>query len=300
MKNLNYVLMGLIVAVMSLSSAHAEPDTITNKAEGLVWAGCGITKLAFMQELATAYTKKTGVAIELKGGGATKGIRDVQKRLIHIGGACRASSEFVNEERYVNQVPVAWDAVVFIVNKSNPVETITMDQVRDVYDGKITNWKQLGGNDEVMNLYVRESPISGVGQTLRELVFSDYEKEFTKLAHVVKSTGPAEKAVEGDANGFTATGVSSAHRRDVKILNVNGITPTFENIRDGNYMLYRPLYLVTRMVEDNPQVIDFIKYATSKEGMEVIRNTGTVPYLDGMKLLSRHYRQYTRAISSGL
>ncbi|WP_455204441.1 phosphate ABC transporter substrate-binding protein [Kaarinaea lacus] len=300
MKQLLSITILAFAVLISPIDLHADTKSISKASEGLIWGGCGITKKAFMAELAKAYEKKSGVHIKLQGGGATKGIRGVSKGTINIGGACRASMEFNREERYVKQVPVAWDAIVFIVHNSNSVDNITMEQVRDIYNGKITNWAQLGGMDAPIDLYVRKSPISGVGQTLRELVFNDTEKEFTSKAVVVKSSGPAEKAVEKMITAMTATGVSSAKRRDVKILKVEGHEPSYENIKAGKYMLYRPLYLVTKLSVKNPLVADFIKYATSPEGMDIIRKSGTVPYTDGLHLLSRHFRQYEKAIASGL
>jgi len=288
-----------LAIVASPLDAFAEVKSIV-KSDGLVWAGCGITKKAFMAEVAKAYQIKTGIEIKLQGGGATKGIRGVTKGTINIGGACRASMEFHKDERYVNQIPVAWDAIVFVVNKNNPVDNISMDQVRAIYNGKITNWSQLGGKNLPIELYVRKSPISGVGQTLRELVFHDTQKKFTKRAHVVKSSGPAEKAVVKMEAAFTATGVSSANRRDVKILKVAGTSPTYENIKSGEYMLYRPLYLVTKLRETNPYVTDFINYVTSNEGKEIIRKAGTVPYTDALHLLSKKYTEYKVAIEAGI
>lgn len=281
----------LMLFFLPVSFSYAALKTISGESEGLIWAGCGITKKAFMKELASAYEKKTGVKIELQGGGATRGIRDVQKGKINIGGACRATIEFNSKERFVKQIPLAWDAIVFLVNKKNPVSDITIQQVRDIYDGRITNWKQLGGADAKIELYVRKSPISGVGQTLRELVFHNPDKNFTSKAHVVKSSGPAEKAVVKNPYAFTASGISSARRRDVKLLGVHGVEPTFETIKDGSYMLYRPLYLVTKMVEANPLVNDFVKFATSDEGTDIIRSTGTVPFTDALNLLSKQFEQ---------
>jgi phosphate transport system substrate-binding protein len=288
------------IALLSSTDSRAELKTLTKASDGLVWGGCGITKKAFMAELAKAYEEKTGVHINLQGGGATKGIRGVSKGTINIGGACRASMEFNKEERYVKQVPVAWDAIVFVVNENNPIDNITMKQVREIYNGTITNWSQLGGTDDPIKLYVRESPISGVGQTLRELVFNDTEKQFTQKAFVVKSSGPAEKAVEKTITAMTATGISSAKRRSVKILKLEGHEPTFDNIKEGKYLLYRPLYLVTKLRVKNPLVKNFVKFATSNEGMEIIRRSGTVPYTDALQLLSRHFQQYDKAIAAGL
>jgi phosphate transport system substrate-binding protein len=266
----------------------------------LIWAGCGITKKAFMSELAKAYEAKTGIHIELKGGGATRGIRDAAKGTIHIGGACRATIETDKAERYARQIPVAWDALVVIVHKDNPVDNITLKQLRNIYLGRITNWKELGGIDAPIKLYVRKGKLSGVGRTVRELVFAKYDQDFTSKAKAVKSSGPAEKAVERDINAITATGVSSAKHRNVKILKLEGKEPTYTNIKKGDYILYRPLYLVTRLAGTDPLVNDFINFATGPEGIKIIRNTGTVPYSDALVLVMKQLEQYQRAVKAGL
>ena len=139
--------------------------------------------------------------------------------------------------------PVAWDALVVVVHKDNPVESISMDQLRGLYRGEITNWKQLGGNDQALDLLVRKGKISGVGLTIRQLVFNDAEMDFPQ-DNVFKSSGPLEEAVENNPNAVGMSGISSARKRDFKILKLDGKEPDFENIKSGNYLLYRPLYLV--------------------------------------------------------
>src|SRR5210317_457431 len=93
------------------------------------WAGCGITKKAFMAEMAKAYTKKTGVTIKLSGGGATKGIRKAAAGDIDIGGACRVSLESHKLERDAHQTPVAWDALVALTSVDNPVDNISLENL---------------------------------------------------------------------------------------------------------------------------------------------------------------------------
>ena len=97
----------------------------------LLWGGCGITKKAFMAELAKAYEKKTGIKVNLQGGGATKGIRQANGGQIDIGGACRAKMSDAVEERNAYQVPVAWDALVVIVHPDNPVDSITFEKITE-------------------------------------------------------------------------------------------------------------------------------------------------------------------------
>jgi phosphate transport system substrate-binding protein len=280
------------ILTLTAAQANAEQETIN-------WAGCGITKKAFMQELAIEYEKRTGTKISLAGGGATKGIRKAASGEIDIGGACRASLADHPEERAAHQIPVAWDALVVIVNKDNPVSNISFKQLQQVYLGEIKNWKKLGGNDAPIELYVRRGKLSGVGRTLRELVFHNYDQEF-KADYVMKSSGPLEKGIMKNTNGLGVTGISSAKRRDVKILRLNGHAPTYENIKTGNYLLYRPLYLVTKLGDRNKPGRDFIRFAVSREGQDIIRRQGTVPYSEAMALVMKQLDQYEAALEQGL
>ena len=291
-------LISLIALPFLLSSyvVHAAPNDMD-----LVWAGCGITKKAFMAELAKAYEKKTGIKVNLQGGGATKGIRNAANGSIDIGGACRPIIEGHPEERNAYQVPVAWDALAVIVHPKNPVKSITVRQLQQIYLGEIKNWKELGGWDRPIELYVRRGKVSGVGRTLRELVFANFQQEFHGAKHIMKSSGPLEKGVEDNVLGIGTTGVSSAARRKVKMLQLNDKDPSYENIKNGSYVLYRPLYLVTKgQGSSDDKVKDFITFALSREGREVIRKAGSVPYSDAMGLVMKQIEQYDKATERGL
>lgn len=268
----------------------------------LTWAGCGISKNAFMQEMAAAYEKKTGVKIDLKGGGATKGIREVSSKKTDIGGTCRHTlqddktlSGVPLAERRVQLTPVAWDALVVLTHKDNPVNNVTLEQIRQIYTSKITNWKELGGRDAPIELYVRKGKISGVGRTLRELVFNNYDQEFV-AKHVMDSTGPLERAIEKDVNAIGITGVSSGRRvKGAKILHLEGKEASYENIKSGSYLLYRPLYMVTHLEDRNPEVKKFIEFVYSDEGKRIMRKVGTVPYEDAVHLWLKYLDQQKKA-----
>ena len=267
--------------------------------ETLEWTGCGISKKAFMTELSKAYTKYSGVNVKLSGGGATKGIRQAANGTVHIGGACRVSLTNDPKERDAFEIPVAWDALVSFVHKDNPVESVSFQQLRQIYLGEITNWKQLGGNDAPIDLYIRRGKLSGVGRTLRELVFANFDQEF-KASYVVKSSGPVEKGVVKNVNGIGISGISSAKKRNLKLLKLDGKAPNYENIKNGSYALYRPLYLVIKRSNKMPLVRDFIKYAVSSAGQKIIRSQGTVPYAEALHLVMKQLDQYERASSEGL
>ncbi len=286
----------LTIPFLVVSTSHAATSE-----ESLLWGGCGITKKAFMAELAKAYTKKTGIQVNLQGGGATKGIRDATKGSIDIGGACRPIIDGHPEERNAYQVPVAWDALAVIVHPKNPVDSISLQQLQGIYTGKIRNWKELGGWNKRIELYVRRGKYSGVGRTLRELVFANYDQNFPGARHVVKSSGPLEKGIQKNVLGIGTTGISSAKRRKVKLLKLNGHEPSYDNIKNGSYVLYRPLYLVTRgKASSDKKVKDFISFALSREGREIIRSAGTVPYSDAMGLVMKQIEQYDDATEKRL
>jgi phosphate transport system substrate-binding protein len=276
-------------------------SAVQQQGTSLLWAGCGITKKAFMAELAKAYEKETGIKVNINGGGATKGIRNAVNGSIDIGGACRPIIEGHPLERNAYQVPVAWDALVVIVHPSNPVDTISVRQLQQIYTGKITNWNQLGGQNKPIDLYIRRGKISGVGRTLRELVFANFDQEFPGAKHIVRSSGPLEKGIQENVLGIGTTGISSAKRRKVKILKLNGKEPSYENIKSGDYVLYRPLYLVTKgRASADKKVKDFITFALSRKGREVIKRAGSVPYSDAMGLVMKQIEQYDDAIDKGL
>jgi phosphate transport system substrate-binding protein len=267
--------------------------------EPLIWAGCGITKKAFMGELAEAYKRRYGVEIKLEGGGATKGIRRISDQSVHIGGTCRPKLDANTEESLAQLVPVAWDALVVIVHKDNPVSDISMQQLKDLYDGKISNWKQLGGPDRPISLMIRKGRISGVGLTLRELVFDDAEHEFVS-EHVFPSSGPLEQAVEKNIDAIGVTGISSARKRDVKLLRLEGKYPNYDTVRTGEYLLYRPLYIAFNSANQRfAEVKRFVDFAHTRTGREIIRNAGTVPYLDALRLVHKQREQWQTARQSG-
>ena len=283
----------LCAALLSISPGQSA-------AKELVWAGCGITKKAFMQGLAEAYEQKSGVKINLQGGGATRGIRESAAKSVDMGGSCRFHIEGDPAEANAYFEPVAWDALVVIVHKDNPLESITLNEVRGLYTGKVKNWRELGGSDAPVELYVRNGKISGVGRTIRKLVFANYDMDFV-AKHVVKSSGPLEKAVEENPYAVGITGISSARKRNVKVLKLENIEPSYDNIKTGDYLLYRPLYITYNQTSENRAEIErFIRFAHGREGKKILRNNNVVPYTDALGLVMKQVEQDRRARDMGL
>ena len=230
-------IVGLSVCSTQLSAAE------------LTWTGCGISKKAFMSELAKGFEEKTGNVIKISGGGATKGIRSTSAGQSALGGSCRCAMQeevgkAIAEEESAEFVQVAWDAIVPVVHPDNPVNDISLDQLKDVFDGKITNWKDLGGPDKRIVLCRRAGATSGVGYMFRGLAWNDVNHEYKGRARVFPTSGPLEKYVASDGTwALAVTGISSARRSGVKVINVNGVDSSPEGIASGSHPLTRPLYL---------------------------------------------------------
>ena len=274
-------------------SVFAEPIVSLN------WVGCGISKKAYVTDLAIGFEKKTNIHIDIKGGGATKGIRDVVASSADLGGSCRYRLPEDPREAGAGFSPVAWDALVIITHKNNPVDTLSLDQVKDIYKGKITNWKEVGGPDIKIKLYTRQSKFSGVGRTVRKLLFADYNFEMSST-QAFKSSGPLEKAIVATPYSIGITGISSAKLRDLKIMELDNVYPSYENIRMGKYQLYRPLYITYNVKSEKIGMVNqFIKYTHSREGRNIMRKNGTLPYREAMQLVIKQMNQDLSAFRNG-
>lgn len=270
------------------------------QATELTWVGCGISKKAYVTSLAKSFEEKTGIHINIQGGGATKGIRDVVNQSADLGGSCRYILPDDPREAGIGLEPVAWDALAIIVHKENTVDDISIENVKKVFTGRISNWEQLNGNDMPVEVYKRQSKHSGVGRTLRKNIFANYEKNIFSTKEF-KSSGPLEKSVVSNKNSIAVTGVSSARLRDVKILKLEGVEPSVENVKAGKYKYYRPLYITYN--PDSPQIKEiktFIEFCHSKEGRNTMKRNGVVPYREALSLIMNQIEQDDSAFKRGL
>jgi len=290
----------LVLTTLAGCSSPSQRADSTTEAEApkssvrLSYTGCGITKKAFMAELAAAFQTKTGVEIDISGGGATKGIVNASGGTAELGGGCRHRISGP-EEANARQVHVAWDALVAIANPGNPVSELTADQLRSILTGETQTWSAVGGDQAVrIAVGARSGKVSGVGRMVRELVFGDVSTDYASSALTYPSSGPLEQAIEKSRTMIGMTGVSSAKKRDVKILAIDGVEPTYENIASGRYPYARPLFIYLGATP-SAEAQAFVDFARSPEGQAVIRAQGTVNLADGAGL-AEPYRQAMQSL----
>ena len=273
------------------------PKKVGKEVEPLIFKGCSIIRRAFMSEAATAYEKAGGKKINVMGGGATLGVRSAAAGDADIGGSCRPCfPDMFNEEKGVYMTQIAWDCLVFITHPSNPANNVTLKQGKDILLGKITNWKQVGGPDKPIRAVFRSQvpehggKVSGVGYMTRLMVFNNPNIDYTEKALFFKHSAEVEETIEKIEYTFGVTGVSSARKRNIKILNLNGVKPTKTNIGSGKYPLFRPLYLITKG-EPSGEVKKFIDWLLSKEGQRIVSEQGTVNLIEG-KSLKKEFKSW--------
>jgi phosphate transport system substrate-binding protein len=251
----------------------------THAADYLTVSGCSVSNVGYLTELADEYEKRTGVKIFVRGGGSVVGIEDLRSGKVDFAASCR--SRDAGDPTDITYIQVAWDALAFIVHKSNPVENVTLDEVRSLYSGKVTNWKQLKGSDAPIKIFISRTKtgLSGVEASTKQLVLNGKEPTATANTVFVASTGIVEQMVEMNSEGFATTGITSARKRNVKILKVNGVAPTNKAIINNRYPLKRPLFILVPK-HPKPEVTKFVDFTLSKAGQQFLKSLNVVSILD--------------------
>ncbi len=166
-------------------------------------------------------------------------------------------------------------SVAVVVNAKNPVSNLTHDQIRDIFTGNVKNWKEVGGDDLPINLYVR-NPISGTYLGFQELAMENKPYALT-LKLFTNYTAIAE-AVAQDPGGIGYCSVSTATKDGVKPVPVGGVAPTAEAVNQKQYPYARALHLVLNKQKEAPMAVEFVKFVESERGQKVVAQMEFVPH----------------------
>ena len=207
--------------------------------------------------------------IFIQGGGSTAGIQAVFTGAAQVGMSSRKLEE---NEKALIAVPIIYDAIAVIVHRTNLLDSLSMDQVREIYAGRITRWKEVGGTDRAITVVTREEG-SGTRETFQNLVMGKKE-EISLGALVQDSNGAIRQVVADDPNaiGFISLGLVNER---VKALKLDGTEPTVENVRAHRYQIVRPFLFVFKAP---PQGIakEFLEYVLSPKGQKLLMQEGLV------------------------
>jgi phosphate transport system substrate-binding protein len=169
---------------------------------------------------------------------------------------------------------VALDGIAMIVHPSNPAKALNMGQIKDIYTGKITNWKQLGGPNVPIVIISRDTN-SGTYETFETRVLKG--EKIAKNCEYVGSNGAVRQRVQSTAAAIGYVGIGFIDNT-VKALLVENVMPTPETVKDGSYPIARPLYMVTN---DYPKMgshlYRYVTFYLSKKGQAIIEEIGFIP-----------------------
>lgn len=217
------------------------------------------------EELADAFMKKNpNVSVMVSGGGSSAGIKAAQNGTADIGASSRELTP--EEKRGLTETVIARDGIAIIVNSKNSVSELTLEQIRKIFAGEITNWKDVGGKDAPIHVFTREEG-SGTRGAFEEIVMGK-DKKITGKAGVQNSTGAIRTAVEQDENAIGYISLGSVNEK-VKAVAVDGVKPNEETVLNGAYKISRPFIYLTKGAPAGV-VKAYIDFVLSPEGQKIV------------------------------
>ena len=273
--------MKTISGILLFSAALAMP---TAASAGSLTIKGSDTMVLLGQRWAEQYMAKVpGATLQVTGGGSGTGISALINGTTDICQASRSMSaaEKTNlRDRYNTpgvEIPVARDGLSVYVNAANSVKELTMDQLRLIFTGKITNWKEVGGPDAKMIVYSRENS-SGTYVFFKEHVLKN--ADYSQRAQSMPGTAAVVNAVSKEKNGIGYGG--AAYAKGIRVLNIKkddaspAVEPNLANVQSGSYPLSRPLFFYLRN-KASGDIKAFIDWVLSAEGQEIVTKVGYFP-----------------------
>ncbi|MEH6944326.1 phosphate ABC transporter substrate-binding protein [Bacillus sp. JJ722] len=273
---LKKVKMGLLllslIAVLSACTSNGDTDTQASDDSNSTISISGSTSVGPLAEkLAVKYKEKDNANIEINQIGSSAGISNAINGVSEIG---MSSRDLKEEEKALNEVVIAYDGIVVVTHPSNKVKNLTMEQVKQIFTGEVTNWSELGGDDMEIVVVSREDG-SGSRDAFQEIV--GYSSgELVRSAIIASGNGNIKTTV---ANNKHAVGFISFEYVDdsISTIDIDGVEATAENVLQQKYKLSRPFLFVYKdgnLTKAGQQFIDFI---LSEDGQRIAAEAGAIP-----------------------
>jgi len=241
-----------------------------------------------LQDLVKQYQAARLGKVELQPFSTISALDAVHAGTADAAGSARPAMPERAEEQGTNFLPLAWYAMVPIVAAGNPVSNISLKQLHDLYLGRLTNWKDLGGADAPINLDGVAPPLDGVEYSTRLLLFHFGDQEVS-IPRLYVNVDKLEEDIELNAHGLGLSTLSNAgHNAKVKMLSVEGVRATPATIADGSYPLYGVMYVAARDdAAHHAEVVKFVEFTGSDAAKAILRKHDVVPYADASALIDK-------------
>jgi len=262
----------LLPAVVWLASC----GTVVAPAKPVTLQVAGSTAmLPLVADLAAAYQESNPrTRVEIEGGGSHLGLERLEAGEVDIAACSWLPAPSNGAEVWYSPVPVAWDGIAIVAHPKNPVDELTLLQVRSLFAGWTLDWREVGG-EEVVPLIVSREDGSGTRAAFEELAMGG-EQPVTLTAIVMPSSTAVIRYVAGHVAAIGYASISAVHglhdaggNEPVKVLRIEGADPAPDTVRTGVYHLTRPLHLATRAAPSE-DVRAFVDFALSPAGQAII------------------------------
>ena len=269
---MNKVLLHSLAGVLALSSS-------ASAAEKLVIKGSDTLGAKMVPQIAEAFrAENPDVTFEIAAEGSSTGVKAIITDTANIGMSSRDVRETEMAEAKsngvdMNKIVVGSDGIAVIVNEKNPISNLTVEQVGQIFTGKVTNWAALGGKPGEISGYTRNTS-SGTYKVFQKLAMNkeDYGEKTQKMAGNEQIAAEVAKNV----NGVGYVGLAYINTPGVKVVAVNGAKPSVKTVNDGSYVLARALYYLTNG-EPTGLTKKFVEFTLGPKGQKVVADVKFVP-----------------------
>lgn len=271
---------GVALLTLSLFVACGKKDS----ANKLIQVKGSDTILNLTQKVSEEYMKENPKAkISVTGGGSGTGIAALINKTTDIAMASRDIKDSEKEDAKKNgvnvkEVIIGYDAISIAINKKNGVSNLTIEQLRDIYLGKITNWKEVGGADKKIIVLSRDSS-SGTHVYFKEHILrkgnSKGTEEFGTAVLFLPSNEAIKQQVQNDEGAIGYIGLGYVDD-SVKISDIENIHPNLDNVKNKSYPIARAVYWYVPEGE-NEGITNFVNYMLSDKGQKIVVDEGFVP-----------------------
>ena len=267
-------LLQLAVILALAASACGAPGTTANQVDPMIGryrvsAGGGtIPVLTTLTQKFTAL--HPGVLWDIENVGSDAAIASIQRAEADLGGVSREMS--AAEKQSVGTVQIGLSGTAIVVNASNPIASLTKEQIRGIFAGDIKDWSQVGAPAGEIKTFVRE-PVAATRQIFDEYIFGGkaaYRPDYTP----VDSADQTTKAITSFKDAISMLTITDATLKDTRyrLVPIGGVAPTMDNLQSGTYPMRRPLYAVFNASRDKlkPAIAAFLDFTTSPEGQKLL------------------------------
>jgi phosphate transport system substrate-binding protein len=278
----------IVQAVLTLTLALGV-SSLTGAQETMRAVADPAASRGFLTDLAEIYRQQRNREVEIEVAASERVLKAIIDGEADVGALSRPPISSRLAEAGLTFQPVVWDAVVVVVHRDNPILNLTLKQAAAIFRGETTSWQPLGAGSGAIEV-IAVAEIDGQRDAMEHIFTQLVLRGGTgiRASRTVSDTEALMQAVASSRNAIGLSSFGSARRvMEVKMLGIEGQPPATNTIRSGSYLLYTPLYLVSKPGGEKRRLVsDLMRFSSQSPTAQVLRRVGFVPYTDGMSLIA--------------